>query len=71
MGLGGLAKVIDGCAFPCLPGDWCSILLATAVQLDRTGLEAHPRQTGADLWAFWMQLASERGEKIELFTERG
>ncbi|XP_074172109.1 uncharacterized protein C16orf74 homolog [Rhinolophus sinicus] len=52
-------------------GDWCSILLATAVQLDRTGLEAHPRQTGADLWAFWMQLASERGEKIELFTERG
>lgn len=71
MGLGGLAKAIDGCAFPCPPGDWCSILLAAAVQLDRTGLEAQPRQTGADLWAFWMQLASERGEKIELFPERG
>lgn len=62
MGPGRLTKVTDGRAFPCQPGDWCAVVLAAVVPLDRAGLGAHPRRAGADLWAFWMQLAAGEGE---------
>lgn len=71
MGPGRLTKVTDGRAFPCQPGDWCAVVLAAVVPLDRAGLGAHPRRAGADLWAFWMQLAAGEGEKAESFPERG
>ena len=46
-------------------------MLAAEVQLDRTGLEIHSCWAGADLWAFRIQLIAGRGEKTELFPERG
>lgn len=56
---------------PSPASDWCAVVLAVAVPRGRAGLGTYPRRAGADLWAFWMQLATGEGEKIESFPERG